>query len=57
MFAPAISADASSGVQDSTSVSASIERTILQDASMSMGALLNSLSTTGPTGRFINALA
>ncbi|HLZ29369.1 MAG TPA: hypothetical protein VKV73_18795 [Chloroflexota bacterium] len=38
-------------------VAVSVEHTILSDATQSITALLGGLSTTGTTGRFINALA
>jgi hypothetical protein len=48
--------DATSANQASQ-ITASIEHTILQDASRSMSALLSGLATSGTVGRHINALA
>jgi hypothetical protein len=42
---------------DMTVVAATIQKTIMDSATVSMANLLTGLSTTGTTGRFINALA
>lgn len=48
---------AASGTDLSSQVAVSIEHTILNESTQSMVDLLGGLSTTGTTGRFINALA
>ena len=48
---------AASGTDLSSEVAVSIEHTILTDATQSISDLLGGLSTTGTTGRHINALA
>ena len=48
---------AASGTDLSSQVAVSVEHTILSQATQSMSDLLGGLSTTGTTGRFINALA
>jgi hypothetical protein len=48
---------AASGTGLNSQVAVSIEHTILSDATQSVADLLGSLSTTGTTGRHINALA
>ena len=48
---------AASGTDLSSQVAVSIEHTILSDSTQSITDMLGGLSTTGTTGRFINALA
>ena len=53
----ALLVQAASGTDLGSQVAVSIEHTILSDATQSTTAMLGGLSTSGTTGRFINALA
>ena len=53
----ALLTQAASGTDLSSQVAVSVEHTILAQATQSITDLLGGLSTTGTTGRFINALA